>query len=109
VRAYIAEALTDMKYHVLQAPNGEAALKQLSAYGNAINLLLTDVVMPGMNGHKLPEIANEKRPEMKVLSMTGYSRNSIIHQGRLDPGVDFVQKPITTAELSAAVRKVLDS
>jgi two-component system, NtrC family, sensor kinase len=109
VRAYIAEALIDMKYHVLQAPNGEAALKQLSAYDDAINLLLTDVVMPGMNGRKLSEIAKEKRPEMKVLFMTGYSRNAIIHQGRLDPGVDFVQKPITTAELSAAVRKVLDS
>jgi FixJ family two-component response regulator len=62
-----------------------------------------------MNGRKLSEIAKEKRPEMKVLFMTGYSRNAIIHQGRLDPGVDFVQKPITTAELSAAVRKVLDS
>ena len=70
---------------------------------------LTDVVMPGMNGRKLSDIAKERRPGMKVLFMTGYTRNAIIHQGRLDPGMDFIQKPVTTAELSAAVRKVLDS
>ena len=53
--------------------------------------------------------AKEKRAGMKVLFMTGYSRNAIIHQGRLDPGVEFIQKPITSAQLSAAVRKVLDA
>jgi len=109
VRTYVVEALTELKYHVLQAPNGEAALKLIEGYHGQIDLLLTDVVMPGMNGRKLSDAAKEKRAGMKVLFMTGYSRNAIIHHGRLDPGVEFIQKPVTSAQLSAAVRKVLDA
>jgi CheY-like chemotaxis protein len=73
-----------------------------------IGLLLTDVVMPGMNGRKLADEARQRRPDLKVLYMTGYSRNAIVHQGRLDPGVELIQKPFSSEQLSTMVRKVLD-
>ena len=64
--------------------------------------------MPGKNGRKLAEEARALSPALKVLYMTGYSRNAIVHQGRLDPDVELIQKPLTTEQLAAAVRKVLD-
>jgi CheY-like chemotaxis protein len=73
-----------------------------------ISLLLTDVVMPEMNGRKLAEAAVQINPDLKVLYMTGYSRNAIVHQGRLDAGVDLLQKPLSQEQLAAMVRKVLD-
>jgi FixJ family two-component response regulator len=71
--------------------------------------LLTDVVMPGMNGRKLAEAAVQRKPAMKVLFMTGYSRNAIVYQGRSDSGVSLIQKPVTSEHLAAAVRKLLDA
>jgi CheY-like chemotaxis protein len=64
--------------------------------------------MPGMNGRKLAEEARLRRPDLKILYMTGYSRNAIMHQGRLDIGVDLLQKPISSEQLAAAVRKALE-
>ena len=61
-----------------------------------------------VNGRKLADRAKELRPSLKILFMTGYSRNAIIHQGRLDAGVDLIQKPITSEELSTTLRKILD-
>ena len=106
VRRYVAETLRDLGYSVLQAENGEAALKLLDR--NAVALLLTDVVMPGMNGRKLADEAKLCHSGLRILFMTGYSRNAIVHQGRLDPGVDLIQKPISTEQLAAAVRRILD-
>ena len=74
-----------------------------------VTLLLTDVVMPGMTGRNLADEAKRRAPELKVLFMTGYSRNAIVHQGRLDPGVALIQKPITSEQLAASVRQVLDA
>ncbi len=74
-----------------------------------MKLLLTDVVMPGMNGRQLAEAALAAMPRLKVLYMTGYSRNAIVHQGRLDPGVDLIQKPVAAERLGAIVRKLLDA
>ena len=108
VRAYVVETLGGLGYDVLEAPGGEDALR-LSKNIRAIGLLLTDVVMPGMNGRKLAEEAKQRHPELKVLFMTGYSRNAIVHQGRLDPGVELLQKPITSEQLASAVRKILDA
>jgi len=73
-----------------------------------VNLLLTDVVMPGKNGRKPAEEAVKLSPSLKNLYMTGYSRNAILHQGRLDADVELIQKPLTSEQLAAAVRKVLD-
>ena len=74
-----------------------------------IGLLLTDVVMPGMNGRQLAGAAQAIATRLKVLYMTGYSRNAIVHQGRLDPGVDLVQKPVAADRLGAMVRKLFDT
>jgi CheY-like chemotaxis protein len=81
---------------------------QLLQRHKTVSLLLTDVVMPGKNGRKLAEEARALYPSLKVLYMTGYSRNAIVHQGRLDPGVELIQKPLTTELLAEAVRRVLD-
>jgi CheY-like chemotaxis protein len=108
VRRYVVEALGALGYEVLEAANGTDALRLLEAR-KTIHLLLTDVVMPGMNGRKLADEATQRAPRLRVLYMTGYSRNAIVHQGRLDPGVDLIQKPITSEHLAGAVRKVLDS
>lgn len=107
VRAYIAETLNALGYSTLQAGDGDAALRLLREHPE-VKLLLTDVVMPGMNGRQLAEAALTAMPKLKVLYMTGYSRNAIVHQGRLDPGVDLIQKPVATDKLGAMVRSLLD-
>jgi CheY-like chemotaxis protein len=108
VRAYVVDTLAGLGYDVLEAGNGEDALRQINEF-DSIALLLTDVVMPGMTGRQLAEEAVRRRPGLKVLYMTGYSRNAVVHQGRLDPGVNLIQKPLGGEQLSALVRKVLDS
>ena len=108
VRNYLGEALRAANYRIIEAPSGEKALEALNAYDGEIDLLLTDVVMPGMNGRRLAEEAVARRPTLKVLFMTGYSRNAIVHHGRLDPGVELVQKPITGEHLAAKIRGILD-
>jgi FixJ family two-component response regulator len=74
-----------------------------------VDLLLTDVVLPKMNGRLLSDAMRVQQPNLRVLFMTGYSRNAIVHQGRLDPGVDLIQKPLSQAMLAAKVRAVLDA
>jgi len=107
VRRYIAETLGGLGYNLLEASNAKHALQQLQS-GASVALLLTDVVMPEMNGRRLAEEARAVKPSLKIIFMTGYSRNAIVHQGRLDPGVDLIQKPIASDQLAAIVRKVLD-
>jgi signal transduction histidine kinase len=107
VRAYVVDTLGGLGYDVLEAKSGEDALRLMTEY-KGIGLLLTDVVMPGMNGRKLADEARRRRPDLKVLYMTGYSRNAIVHQGRLDPDVDLIQKPLSRDQLSTMVRRVLD-
>ena len=71
-------------------------------------MMLTDVVMRGMNGRELAEQVRKLRPGLKILFMTGYSRNAVVHQERVDKDVDLLQKPITQARLSTRIREVLD-
>jgi CheY-like chemotaxis protein len=108
VRTYVVETLLSLGYDVLEAGGAEGALRLIDERTD-IHVLRTDVVMPGMNGRKLAEEARRRRPELKVLYMTGYSRNAIVHQGRLDAGVDLVQKPVTSEQLARAVRKAFDA
>src|SRR5579862_4317598 len=108
VRDYLTKALRELGFMVIPAANGEKALQVLDSYGNNIDLLITDVVMPGMNGRKVAEAVVARRPDMKVLYMTGYSRNAIVHHGRLDRDVALVQKPVTGAQLAAKIRSMLD-
>ena len=107
VRAYVVDTLGGMGYDVLESSGGEEAMRLMKKH-KSIGLLLTDVVMPGMNGRKLAEEAVQLLPGLKVLYMTGYSRNAIVHQGRLDSGVDLIQKPLSREQLSTMVRKMLD-
>ena len=107
VRAYVVETLSALNYSVREAANAEAALSILDDSG-PVDLLLTDVVMPGMNGRNLAEAAKLRRPGLKVLYMTGYSRNAIVHQGRLDAGVSLMQKPFSQNVLAMRVRTMLE-
>jgi CheY-like chemotaxis protein len=75
----------------------------------SVDLLFTDIGLPGMNGRQLVEEALRRRPQLKVLYTTGYARNAIVHDGRLDPGVQLIIKPFTYANLAARVRDVLDT
>jgi PAS domain S-box-containing protein len=108
VRAHTSGALHELGYRVLEAPNGKIALETIDAEPE-IQLLFTDVGLPGgMNGRQLAEAARARRPELKVLFTTGYARNAIVHDGRLDAGVQLVTKPFTYATLAEKLREVLD-
>jgi PAS domain S-box-containing protein len=109
VRAYLVELLRDLNYRVLSAHDAVSALGLIEESDIRIDLLLTDVVLPGMNGRHLAEQAKNRRPNLTVLFTTGYSRNAIVHQGRLDPGVAMIQKPITQDALAARIRDLLDA
>jgi PAS domain S-box-containing protein len=108
LRAYISDVLRELNYRVFSAPSAQAALTILLQDEPKVNLLLTDVVMPGINGRELGRRAQQIRPGIKILYMTGYSRNAVVHQGRLDEGVDLLEKPINQAKLALRVREILD-
>ena len=108
LRSFTIETLKELGYRVLDVRNGHAALEMLERHDN-IDLLFTDIVMPGqLNGRQLADEALRRRPELKVLFTTGYTRNAIVHHGRLDPGVHLVVKPFTFEQLGAKVRTLLD-
>ena len=108
LRTYSTGVLRDLGYNVLEAHNGRAALDLLQATSH-VDLLFTDVVLPdGMHGRALADEAVRRRPELKVLFTTGYTRNAIVHNGRLDAGVHLITKPFSFAGLATKVRAVLD-
>jgi signal transduction histidine kinase/ActR/RegA family two-component response regulator len=106
VRRYSADALRELGYRVLEADNPGAALKLIDTEKD-ITLLFTDVVMPDMNGRRLSEAAIARRPELKVLFTTGYTRNAIVHNGMLDPDVNLLPKPFTLDQLARKIADVL--
>ncbi|HEX2136040.1 MAG TPA: ATP-binding protein [Microvirga sp.] len=108
LRRYATEALRELGYRVYEAPDGRTALEVIDREPT-IDLLFTDVVLTGgMNGKTLADQARRRRPDLEVLFTTGYTSNAIVHQGRLDPGVNLISKPFTYAELAARVRRLLD-
>ena len=109
VRSYTGEILGELGYRVLVAPDARDALRFIEQPERHIDLLLTDMVMPGLNGRQLADAARALRPDLPVLFMTGYSRNAIVHQGRLDSGLSLIQKPFGRDALAAKVREVLDA
>ncbi|MGE0750011.1 MAG: ATP-binding protein [Variibacter sp.] len=106
VRRNTVEALRELDYMVLDAGSGAAALAILEKEPD-IALLFTDVVMPEMNGRKLADEVLRRRPDMKVLFTTGYTRNAIVHNAVLDAGVHVLPKPFTIGDLARKVAEVL--
>jgi PAS domain S-box-containing protein len=106
VRIFIAETLRELDYIVFRASDAPSALRIIDS--ERVDLMLTDVILPGRNGRDLADAAVAKRPGLKVLFMTGYSRNAIVHNGRLDQGVNMIQKPFSQAVLAAKIRNLLD-
>ncbi len=109
VRAHTRGILVELGYNVLEAPNGPLALDRIEQHSE-IRLLFTDVGLPGgMNGRQLSDAARQRRPGLKVLFTTGYARDAIVHDGRLDPGVDLIAKPFTFSALAGKLREILDA
>ncbi|HEX2653798.1 MAG TPA: response regulator [Xanthobacteraceae bacterium] len=105
VRTYVLQSLIDLGYKVIQAADGQTALAILRR--QRVDLLLTDVVMPGMNGRELVDEARKHNQDLKAIFMTGYSRNAIVHHGRVDPGVSLLTKPFSLSALAQQVRRQL--
>jgi signal transduction histidine kinase/CheY-like chemotaxis protein len=106
VRATTVELLGELGYRVVEATSAVAALRALDTHPD-ISLLFTDVVMPEMNGRKLADEVIKRHPEVKILFTTGYTRNAIVHNGVLDPGVHLIIKPFTLEALAAKISDVL--
>ncbi len=103
----VAAMLRDQGYRVLTAPNGAAALQVLGSEPE-VDLLFTDVGLPGgLDGRQLGDQVKRLRPDLKIVFTTGYTRNAIIHQGRLDRGIEWIGKPFTYAALVAKIQRVL--
>jgi signal transduction histidine kinase/ActR/RegA family two-component response regulator len=108
VRAHAVAILKELGYSVLEAGDGRSALRTLEAHPE-VQLLFTDVGLPGgVNGRQLADDARQRCPELLVLFTTGYARNAIVHQGRLDPGVELITKPFTFAALATKVHALFE-
>jgi PAS domain S-box-containing protein len=109
VRSYSVEVLRELGYRVLEAHDGAAALRALDQ-DPRVNLLFTDVVLPGeMTGAQVAAQAKATRPSLKVLFTTGYPRNALIHHGRLEKGVHLITKPFSLNDLASKIRDILDN
>ncbi len=108
LRTLTRTTLEQCGYKVLEAKDGIEALAVSEAYDQSIDLLLTDIVMPGMGGRALAQELTRRRPEMKVVYMSGYTGQAVGSQGPIDPGSDFLPKPFTRAVLARKVREALD-
>src|SRR6266516_3968683 len=108
VRSLSRRALEASGYTVLAAADGPDAVRLLERYGGPIHLVLTDVIMPGMNGRELVQRLVQRRPGLRVLYMSGYPGDAIVHRGALEPGMAFLQKPFMPEDLARKVREVLD-
>ena len=109
VRELVASILVTAGYKVLSAETGITALSICDTHPGSIELLITDVVMPGLSGRQLANLVIAKRSNIKVLYMSGYTTDAIVHHGVLDPGTFFLQKPFTPTSLTAKVLDVLTS
>jgi len=108
VRKIVLRILEKQGYQLLEADHGEAALKKSQETSGPIHLLLTDTIMPKMNGKELAQKLKKSRPKMKVIFMSGYPQEVLARQGTLDPDIHLLQKPFTAEELTQKIRQVLD-
>jgi CheY-like chemotaxis protein len=107
VRQLTRDVLVQHGYAVLEASCGKDAIKVAHKYNSTLSLLLTDLIMPGMTGKDLADRLVESHPDLKVLFMSGYTDNIIVHHGMLDEDVQFIQKPFSPSQLLQKVRQVL--
>ena len=108
VREVLTEILKDLGYLVIHAADSEEAMKISKKFNNKIHLLLTDLILPGLNGRELSEQLAKKRKDMKVLFISGYSDDVIAKHGMIDEGLSFLQKPFTASSLGMKIREVLE-
>jgi PAS domain S-box-containing protein len=108
VRRLVSEILSSNGYAVLEAGDGPSALELLRRHTGSVDLLVTDVVMPGMSGPEVAQAVTAMRPGTQVVYMSGYTDQAIGHHGMLEPGIAFLQKPFSADDLTRKVRAVLD-
>jgi CheY-like chemotaxis protein len=108
VRALIVEVLQDLGYNVLQAADGPGGLNILQSPDH-IALLITDVGLPGMNGRQLADAGRERRPDLKIIFVTGYAESAMLNSGKLEPGMTVVTKPFAVNALEDHIRKTMQS
>jgi len=109
LRRLAKEVLEINGYKVLEATSGREALRLCGQNDFPIHLLLTDVVMPEMSGRELANQLAPLHPQMRVLYMSGYTDDTIVHHGVLEEGINFMQKPFTPDQLVTRVREVLNA
>jgi two-component system cell cycle sensor histidine kinase/response regulator CckA len=109
LRTLFARMIKSLGYRVIVAANGSEALAVVEKEGLMPDLLITDVVMPGMSGRELAEHLNRRQPGLKVLFTSGYTDNAIVHHGVLDSQTPFLQKPFSTGDLAARISELLIS
>lgn len=108
LRKVVIELLTQIGYNVLSAPNGKEAMRVAEAYPDKIHLLITDVLMPEIDGPELAKALCILRPDLKVIYISGYTDSSLAPEGILPSGTVLVNKPFSVRVLSAKMREVLD-
>lgn len=109
VRELTLRILKKQGYRVLEARDGNEALLLFKGKGESIDLILTDMVMPGMSGRQLVDQLKTIHKDLKMLYMSGYTENAITHEGILEEGTNYIQKPFTLEKLAMKVRQVLDN
>ncbi len=109
IRALLIDTLQPLGYTMLEANSGQEALEVAKANDYKFALLLTDIIMPGMNGRELANSIVAMKPDVKTIFMSGYTDNVVAHAGILEPGINFVNKPLVPSILAGKIRKVLDS
>ena len=106
VRGLIGEVLGELGYRSLEAVDGPSALRMLDS-ASRVDLLVTDIGLPGLNGRQVADAARIRRPDLKVLFMTGYAENAALANGFLEPGMQMITKPFAIEAFAARVRDII--
>jgi two-component system cell cycle sensor histidine kinase/response regulator CckA len=109
VRAIMARTLRDSGYTVLEAADGKEALELMESRGGKVNLIVADVVMPGLGGREIASRLNQRWPQVPVLFTSGYTGLDVVRRGLLEEGRDFIQKPLAPEELIRKVHQLVAS